>query len=464
MERLYWRRIINSKISYGTVIAVIGIVYFFTLGDNGPYLMRDSEAFLNPTPALLQSYWLYTNFLQVCKYVFGQKFFLEAIFILQGILALITSVWVTEYFRKYFSMGYLSGLLVYICVLLPYGYSLPENVVTHHIMTEALSIPLFYICLLFSCKTFLEENYYYMIIVTLMGILLILSRSQLLICVPAIAFLFAIIFVKESVFRIADRIKVKREIAVAFFTLFLSGFLTVLIYMTFTKTTIGSQLTAAISGRVMCLMEYDDRELFEGETQEIYDALFKNADEGGHIKKYFRTDSWRPYDIAVHTNENTKEGLAVIRDFYSNKFPEKDLSKFALKSYSDRDFIIATLFWNHFFDYIIMSIQLMSQSFVASVFIQPDLIRNLCYVITFFIYLGTFGVMYIAGRRMKVDKSYIIPMLLTLLFLVSNVILTNIIFYGQQRYVIYTFGMFYLSWFIMVLGIYRKRKEQAKSE
>ncbi len=464
MERLYWRRIINSKISYGTVIAVIGIVYFFTLGDNGPYLMRDSEAFLNPTPALLQSYWLYTNFLQVCKYVFGQKFFLEAIFILQGILALITSVWVTEYFRKYFSMGYLSGLLVYICVLLPYGYSLPENVVTHHIMTEALSIPLFYICLLFSCKTFLEENYYYMIIVTLMGILLILSRSQLLICVPAIAFLFAIIFVKESVFRIADRIKVKREIAVAFFTLFLSAFLTVLIYMTFTKTTIGSQLTAAISGRVMCLMEYDDRELFEGETQEIYDALFKNADEGGHIEKYFRTDSWRSYDIADHTNENGKACLPIIREFYNEKYGEENAGEYVLQSYYDRNYIIMTLFKNHIFDYAIMSIQLMTQSFVASVFIQPDPIRNLCYIITFFIYLGTIEALYVTDRKMKVDKKYIVPMMITLLFLTINAVLTNIIFYGQQRYVIYTFGMFYLSWFIMVLGIYRSRKEQTESE
>ena len=165
MEKQYWKKMMENKIHYKGIaytigIVVLGILYFFILGDNGPYLMRDSEAFLNPTSGLTHGYWLYPRFLDLCEIICGQESALNVAYIIQGLLALITSIWITEYFRKYFGMGYLSGMLIYICTLLPYGYSLPENVVTHHIMTEAISIPLFYICILFSCKSFLEKKYY----------------------------------------------------------------------------------------------------------------------------------------------------------------------------------------------------------------------------------------------------------------------------------------------------------------
>ena len=469
MEKQYWKKMMENKIHYKGIaytigIVVLGILYFFILGDNGPYLMRDSEAFLNPTSGLTHGYWLYPRFLDLCEIICGQESALNVAYIIQGLLALITSIWITEYFRKYFGMGYLSGMLIYICTLLPYGYSLPENVVTHHIMTEAISIPLFYICILFSCKSFLEKKYYYMIFVVVTEGGLALSRSQLLVFLPVIAFLLVIIFIREVVFKIADKIKVNRRNMVIAFIVISVGLMIVFLAGVFMKTTIGSQLTAALSGRIMCLMEYEDRELFEGEVQEIYDALYKNADEGGHIQKYFRTDSWRAYDIADHTNENGKECLPVIRYFYNEKYAGKNMEEYALQSYYDRDYIMTTLLRNHIWDYVIMSLQLMTQSFVASVFIQPYIIRNLCYIITLFIYLGTFCVIYISDRKVKVEKKYIVPMLITLLFLVSNVVFTNAIFYGQQRYVIYTFGMFYISLFIMIMGIYRKRKELTESE
>ena len=97
MEKQYWKKMMENKIHYKGIayaigIVSIGILYFFVLGDNGPYLMRDSEAFLNPTSDLIQSYWLYTNFLGLCKFIFGQEHFLYAVYILQGIFALLTSI------------------------------------------------------------------------------------------------------------------------------------------------------------------------------------------------------------------------------------------------------------------------------------------------------------------------------------------------------------------------------------
>ena len=52
------------------------------------------------------------------------------------------------------------------------------------------------------------------------------------------------------------------------------------------------------------------------------------------------------------------------------------------------------------------------------------------------------------------------PMYITLLFLLINVFVVNIVFFGLQRYVIYSFGMFYISGLVLVVGIYRKRRDK----
>lgn len=452
-----------SKVVYIIILLIIGIFYFFILGESDPCLMRDSEAFLTPNDLILKSYWLYAIFLKMCRVVSGGKDYLYVAYIFQGIFGMISSVVLTEYFRKYYKIGYMGAILIYVFTLLPYGYSLPENVVTHHIMTEGVAIPLFHICILFACKSFLEKKYGYMLIVVLTGILLVLTRSHLLVLMPAFFLLLMGIFAKkwQIGFRNMTKKGKRYKIALAISTTIV---VCSVFFSVFIRTNIGSQFSIAISGRVMCLMEYEDRELFEGEIQEVYDALYMNADKGEHLAKYFRTDSWRSYDIALHTNENTKEGLRVIREFYHDKYPQEVEGKYNYKSYMDMNSIVVTLLCSHILDYIIMSIQLMTQSFVASVFIQPDAIRNLCYIIAFLIYMGTFGTIYYENRRLKVERKYIIPISITLVFLVTNVVLTNIVFYGLQRYVIYTFGMFYISWFIMLLGIWRKWRKSSKTD
>lgn len=468
MGKLYWKKVMEKRTQYNRMmyivcILVLGISYFFILGEDGPYLSRDSETFINPNALVVQSYWLYTFFLSICRMLGGTERYLYIVYIFQGLFGMLSSVILTEFFRKYYKIGYVGALFIYILTLLPYGYSLPENVVSHHIMTEGLSIPLFHICILFTCKGVLEKKYRYMLLALLTGFLLVLTRSQLLVFIPSVLLLLLMAFAKKNIVRLSERMRMKSGLIIVVFV-FVSIMTCIFFVKSFLlKTNIGSQFMVAVSGRVMCMMEYQDRELFEGEMQEIYDALYENANQGGHIKKYFRTDSWRSYDIAVHTNENAKEWPTVLKKFYSTKYPEKEEGEYKLKLYSSMEYIVATLCSKHIFEYLFMSIHLMVQSFVASVFIQPDSIRNLCYVITLLIYVGTFAVIYIAERKMKVEKKYIIPSLITLLFLITNVVFTNIIFYGLQRYVVYTFGMFYVSWFIMLVGMVRKWKNSDKT-
>lgn len=448
-------KIKSGKMIYWVMLLGLGVTFFFVIGDSGPYEMRDSQSFINPTSGLLQNYWLYPHFLALCRNVLGNTCFLYGAYVIQGVLALISSVCLTEYFRKQFRLDYVVAIAVFVCTLLPYGYSLPENVVTHHILTEALAIPIFHFCFLLLCKGMVEKKNYCMILALACGSLLWLSRSQMALFF-AVILLFNIAFYGIKFYgKMKEKVKKSQFIigmAILICVITLVGTRFVLF-----GTSISSQLLDAVSGRVMCLMTYEDRDLFMGETQEIYDALYVNADEGGHLRKYFRTDSWVNYDIAEHTNENTKEVNKVIGAFYGEKYPDTEIEEFYTKIVYNRKYIIKAVLQNHIWEYVITSFQLMIGSCVSSIFIQPDAIRNLCYVIAMCIYCVTVLAMCMA-KKGNINKTYMVPMYITLTFLFSNVIILNLIFYGQQRYVIYTFGMFYLSWIIMLKGIYRKRK------
>lgn len=91
------KKLTDDKKIYFLCLIVIGFFFFFLVGENGPILGADSTTFLEPSPGLLVSYWLYPRFLQMCKAVFGESYYLDGVFIIQSLLAIISSIILTEF-------------------------------------------------------------------------------------------------------------------------------------------------------------------------------------------------------------------------------------------------------------------------------------------------------------------------------------------------------------------------------
>lgn len=124
-------------------------------------------------------------------------------------------------------------------------------------------------------------------------------------------------------------------------------------------------------------------------------------------------------------------------------------------------YLTSTLFKHHLWDYFKMTFIVCAQSLVVSIFIQPTKIYMLCWCIAFGIYMSTIFLL-IYSKKICCSAQCRIPMLITGTVLLGNVVITNIMFYGQQRYVVYTFGFFYISLFILgkeVLGKSIKKQQ-----
>lgn len=445
----------QGKILYYLLLIILGVCVCFLLGESGPVIEKDSDGFLDANEGVKSAYPLYVFFLGACRMLFEEKFFLQGVHLLQSGLAISTSILLTRYIRQQYGCNVILSIVVYLFTFLPYMYSLPESVVTHHILTEALAIPLMTMFFFFSIKFYVERKWRDFFALGGITILLSLTRSQLRLLLVVYVGMFLFLILQIAYKKVAIKHK-KWFGSLLCMICMLLIFLCMSMMKWMVRENLWPQLTDAVAGRTLCAIKYQDRGLFEGEEQELFDYIYNVVDEGQFRKEYFRNDSWRGNDIAYASNENVKIYYEEIGKCSYWLYPGISAGEMQDIIARLRIKFIAPLFLEHIWEYMLMTIELLPQSFVASIFIQPDSIRGICYFISAALYIGAM-VLVIYCYQKKIHKKYYIPMLITLYIISMNNLLTNLLFYGQQRYVIYMFGAFYISVVVLVQGIYRNR-------
>ena len=101
---------------------------------------------------------------------------------------------------------------------------------------------------------------------------------------------------------------------------------------------------------------------------------------------------------------------------------------------------------------------------ISSIFIKPDRIYHLCAVISAVLYVISLAVCYYTNKLKSKDKRATNTYIFTMMILFSNVLMLNLLFQSLQRYVVYTFGMFYVATFINLLTIYRSKSVSGEEE
>lgn len=434
----------RREMLFTVILLAVSVWYYFFLGESGYVLYRDSQVFIEGN---LSGYIAYVGFLKICRIIFGQELYLYAVFVIQSLIAMAVSFIITKYFKQHFSLGYVEAMFVYVCTLLPYGYSLPEEVVTHHIVTEGLSFSVFHLCLLFIMISFLERKIYMMLPAGIAVVILMLLRTQMALMLIIYTVLWGIILLEKLYQRVS--IKYRKAYWGALIGIVLLGCMLIpSIMVGIVNSEKLPQFTDAISGRVLCTIEQENREYIDEEYRGLFDFVYAEVDERKQREPYFRKDWHRWEDIVYSTNENTKMFGNLMQEY-----SEENSKEYGRDVYT---YLTVKLFKCHLWEYFKMTGVLCMQSLVVSIFIQPASIYELCWSMAFVIYIVTI-LLLIYSKRMGSDSQYRIPMLVTGIALLGNAVITNIFFCGLQRYVVYTFGFFYIALFLLIKGIFIKR-------
>ena len=80
----------------------------------------------------------------------------------------------------------------------------------------------------------------------------------------------------------------------------------------------------------------------------------------------------------------------------------------------------------------------------------------LCHIGTLLLYLAAIGIVVLFYIRRDLDNRIAETVLLISGTAIMNVVSTNLILFGLQRYMVYTYGMFYMAMFLAVRALWRK--------
>ncbi len=440
----------NKKI-VGIIAEIIVGAVLLSVGGCETLYFKDSETFLFwSTLDYRRGYTLYPLFIKFCRIVFGETHYIDAIWILQSILALISILFLAEFLRKEYKLkGVLCGL-TYILLYLPYTFTLPEAMATHYIFTEGISISLFYFSFLLLLFLLKNIRWYYVMVLIIIDYMLFLTRPQLFIILLIEICIIALDWINKRFLPNQMRIRIATNLSIVVmlvFSIYISlGLFSSLIY----DKAIENQLIDSLSGKIICTMEEDDAVNIEERDRYIFDAIYKFAAENGTLIKDF-PNSWLEYEeIHVSINTNLRDYEQVVWDAIENNHAEYNSEE----SYKARNRVLSRLLQNNRKKFLGIILRLMPSSMVASVFIQPHAYRLWCYIISLILYFLSVLILYYS-LKIGIEDKYRQPHISATLLIVINALFCNIALYGQQRYVIYGMGLFYATLMITILGCYR---------
>lgn len=456
------------------VLTAIGITFYLFLGQEWLTLADDSPTYLYPSgqQGVMP---VYPLFLFITKRIFGQNLYLDAAVIIQSVIAIICTMVFVLYLQKQFALNFIETILLYIASMLPFSIYLPESGMTHFILTEGVTYALFYIYFVFLMNYILRQETKWLLFTIAMAAFLELTRSQLIflpavtaaafICVEFVKYRNSNILKKTARTILNIMIAAAGAIIIVFFVYKIYGcFLTyqLPVIEAYNQETANqtanspdqenaakpssnrrstSQFTTLIVIRGVYEIDETDITLFDtDEMQDIFQRVFDAVDEKQYRYVYARQDLYMWKDLV-------KDGISSLVTKEINAYLEKNPGIELNVAHVRRELGLKILL-HHFDRYLYHSMRLMVSSFIASVFFQIERIYLLCHIITLLLFaIDITGILYCL--KYGESKKAAVFALTTVVSIIIMVVITNIVFIGLQRYVVYAMGIFYCSLYIL---------------
>lgn len=494
----------KNRLFYGSLVLLALFVFLF-VGSREPVLFDDSgsymrvECFEGVMP-------LYPLFLFLNQCLFGTERYLEFVIAEQALFSGVCVILFVREIKNKFFLGYAEGYFLFFLTLLPFTTELPQAMMTQAILTEGLAYGAFYLLMLSLLRYVWEKRNRWIIVSYMMVFLLTILRSQLQILFGVCGVVFAYVMWKKGgtgIKRLAGCLigfagcilislsgiwigartaagyhdLIKNNIRVNMFIMKVQD---PEYYEEFSVTDDGenreaeeieaaiqerqeekkaqerpvniSQYTSLILSRGMYEADAEDIWLFEDEMlQDLYEVCYEAVDQERQRYAYEQKGLWIWKDIVGGIGRTGKTclsaGVPYLREYYPEVYESDEFNMVWNRSLQT---IGIELLKAHFGRFLYHTFMLLPQAFICTVFFQIAPIYLLCHLITLFLYLSAAALMIWGYMDRKVSESSAEFMALVLGTNLVLVIVTSLVFFGQQRYLVYAFGMFYIAYYVLL--------------
>lgn len=502
---------------YGSLF-FLALFAFLGVGLGKPVLFDDSGAYtqIKRIEGVMP---IYPLFLLVNQFLFGLDSYLRAVVVEQAVVASVCVILFVKTIRDTFLLRYWETYLIFFLSLLPFTTEMPQSMATQQILTEGLSYALFYLFVIVLLKTVWEKKYTWFAGSLGMTFVLAVLRSQfqILFAVCGVIFIYVVCRRKRErpkayvwfrafvgifggiciclggIYAISgvtagykDMIRNNERFSLfvmkvqspAEYEEYLSGMQgeetgdaekiskkpveTEKVFSAEELADTGfttSQYVSLIFSRGMYEADREDAYLFEDEVvRGLYTALYEAADAEKQRYAYARKGLWMWKDIVDGVGMVGRTCLRVPSVYYAQNYPEIIMSdSFSEIRNAHLTQIGLTLLKAHFGRFLYHTFMMLPQAFICTVFFQIRPIYLLCHLVTLFLYLSALALMVWGFFDRRTDDRYAEFMALVLGSNVVMVVVISLVFFGQQRYLVYHFGTFYIAYYLLLRELWSCR-------
>lgn len=507
-----------DRLFYLSLVMLALFLFLFT-GSGEPVLFDDSGAYL--TIDRIEGVMpVYPLFLLINQYLFGNDSYLQIVIVEQAILAVVCIVVFVKVIKDTFFLRYLEAYVVFVLALLPFMTDMPQAMSTQEILTEGIAYALFYIFAIMLLKAVWTKRFVWIAGAFAMTFVLAMVRSQLQILfgVCGIVFLYVLCCVRKGTGRWNLILYIVAG-GLGCLIIMLAGVVltsrTASSYKTMirdnekfyafamkiqqpdayedyleekelletrpkeelewnvgeidwndapegklvTRPFTASQYVSLVFSRGMYEADKEDAALFENEIlRELFLELYEAADAEKQRYVYAQKGLWMWKDIVGGIGMVGKTCLAVPSEYYVTYHPEIILSDdFSDIRNAHLQEIGMTLLEAHWGRFLYHTLMLLPSAFICTVFFQVAPLYGLCHLITLFLYVSAIVLMIWGYADKKADNRYGEFMAFVLGTNVVMVLIISLIFFGQQRYLVYNFGIFYIAYGLLLWELWKCR-------
>lgn len=483
---------------------VLALVIFLFVGSREPVLFDDSGSYTKVK--LIEGVMpIYPLFLLANQWLFGMDGYLRIVIIEQALLAAVCILLFVKEIKTRFQMHYLEGFLLFFLALLPYTTEMPQAMMPQVILTEGLAFSLFYLLMILFLRAVWEKSYKFLAASFGMVLLLAMLRSQLQILFGVCGILLLYLaWHRCRKKRIGFLIGAAGCVLVSILGIFLTSSLSKR-YNAFAddnmpiiqfqdperyqeilekqakkraeqkesgktaqeslsaapaqeRPVLGAQYTSLIFSRGMYEADAEDVQLFEDDMiRGLYQVLYAAADEEQQRYVYAQKGLWMWKDIVGGIGSVGKTALYAGTDYYRETYPQYKGADFNALWNRSLQTIGVALLKEHFGRFLYHTLMLLPQAFICTVFFQIKPIYLLCHLVTLFLYLSALALMIWGYADRKAANQGAEFMALVLGSNVVMILIISIVFFGQQRYLVYNFGIFYMAYYVLLRQLWNSR-------
>lgn len=427
------------------VLAIVGfLVLLFFSRERSFFLQTDSQLYIdgNMITGVMP---VYPAFLRICRNIFGESIYLNVVVYIQTLLAVVASLDLLAYVKKHFNLELLSVIVCYIALLMLWGIDYVYAGISHQILTEGLTFPLFYIYFKYVLKSMWEEHFYRNTALHVVWALVMSQiRSQMKMLILISAMIFAYVIIRDCI-----RGRRNKKIVIWGFS-GLAAMMLLAVVLVITKGG-ADQLYDALSFKALYIMDSESAELFDGEMRNIYEMTYNALDENRYLYTYAERGffEWR----SMLACSKTKGTMEAAWNEYSINNPGWAESV-GITCLEAEGIIGRKMVQTNFHRFAYVTGVFFTHGLMCTVCYENDEHYLFCYMVMILAYLAFIVVSIILTKNKNTNRDVLELMIVTALIGIILNAMVAIVLFTIRRYVCYTLGLFYLSGWLCVREIF----------